>query len=51
MLKWLPPDPADERFKDVKITIIGKRIWVEPGPECVHKEPKPGRPIPDEDRR
>lgn len=52
MWKVRLPDPNDERFKGVKITVIGKnQIWVEAGPECVHKEPKPGRPIPDEDRR
>jgi hypothetical protein len=51
MWKVRQPDPGDERFKGVKITVIGNQIWVEAGPECVHDQPKPGRPIPEEDRR
>jgi hypothetical protein len=52
MWKLLPVDPADERFKHVKLVAeYRNQFWFEAGPECVHKEPKPGRPIPDEDKR
>jgi hypothetical protein len=52
MVKWFPPDPNDPASKGVKIIAInGNRIEIELGPECCHKEPRQGRPIPPEDRR
>ena len=52
MVKWIPPDPNDPRFKHIKvIAVTGNRIEVEVAPEWCHKEPRPGRPIPPEDRR
>jgi hypothetical protein len=51
MWKWSPPDPNSEGGKYVKVKITGNRIEVWPGPECTLKEPKPGRPIPPEDKR
>ena len=52
MWKVPPQDPDDPRFKGTTVKLIGKnQIWVEAGPECVHKEPRPGRSIPEEDRR
>ena len=52
MWKWHPPDPNDERFKGLRVTVIGKRIEIEFGPEWEPpKELKLGRPIPDEDKR
>lgn len=52
MWKFRLPDPSDERFKGIKFVVDPQRnrIWVEAGPECVHKEPRPGRPIPGEDK-
>jgi uncharacterized protein (DUF433 family) len=41
MWKWTPPDPS----QGSKVTITGNRIEIEPGSECFHKEPRPGRPI------
>ncbi len=51
MWKWKQPDPNDERYKGLKIEIFGKQIWIEVGRDFMHQEPRPGRPIPDEDRR
>ena len=52
MVKWITPGPNDPLYKGVKIiSMIGNRIEIEAGPECCHKEPKPGRLIPPEDRR
>lgn len=44
------PEPGDLRYKGTKVRVMGNLIWVELGPEWVHKEPRPGRPIPEEDR-
>ena len=52
MVKWIPPDPKDPRFKHIKrVWISGNRIDIELDPEFCQHEPKPGRPIPPEDRR
>lgn len=52
MWKWFPPDPKDPSSKYVKvIKITGNRLEISIDPGWIHKEPKPGRPIPPEDRR
>lgn len=49
-LKVHLPEPGDARYRGVRVKVLGNTIWVEMGPECVHKEPRPARPIPEEDR-
>ena len=50
-IKLYPPDPNDPRSKGITAKLIGNTIWVDMGTEWIHKEPRPARPIPDEDRR
>jgi len=51
MVKWHPPDPNEEGAKNLKYTVIGKQIWIEPGPGWEPpKELKRGRPTPDKDK-
>lgn len=51
MIKVIPHDPNDPRFKNIKsVKVTGNRIDIEIDPEYI-PEPKPGRPIPPEDRR
>ena len=52
MIKFYPPDPNDSRSKGIKAKLIAPDvIWVEIGPEWVHKEPRPAPPISDDDIR
>ena len=52
MVKWYPPDPNKEGAKNLKYTVIGNRVEIEPGPGWEPpKELKPGRPLSDEDKK
>lgn len=39
-----------ERYKGAKVRVFGTVVWVEPGPGFILKEPRPARPIPEQDR-